>query len=120
MTTVSWPSDLSGIRWSGYSRESGNQTTRFEVDDGGPAEQGRFTTAAVDTVSFVLRCTAAQVETLRAFYLGDAACGAVWFSFADPVSRAAGLARFVAKKPPKTTGQSRNKFDCSITLEFKG
>lgn len=119
MTTITWPAKLPAPRWPSTNYTLPKNGKRFEVDDGGPAIQGRFSTTNVRTFTFTLRCTGAQRAILDDFYTGDGACGAVWFSYTDPVRNADVYARFVADKPPAAVSSSRNKWDVSVTLELK-
>lgn len=116
---IAWPSALPGIRFSGFSYQPAKLVQRFQVDDGGPAEQGRFTTAATAVCSFTLRCDLDQRKALLVFYEGPAAYGAAWFSFRDAVTDTDCIARFYGEEPPKFGGSSRNKMDVQITLEVK-
>ena len=116
---ISWPDTLPAIRWSGFGYQPGKQVQKFQVDDGGPAEQGRFTTATTVKCGFVLRCTQDQQNALLEFYTGDAQCGAQWFDFENPVTGKDCVARFDGDNPPASAGASRNKFDMQIQLELK-
>lgn len=117
--TISWPETLPAIRWSGFEYQPNKQVQRFEVDDGGPAEQGRFSTAATVKCGFTLRCTQAQVAAVLDFFSGDAQCGAAWFTFTDPLTQQPVCARFLADSPPAVSGAARNRYTVQIQLEVK-
>lgn len=114
--TATWPSTLPTPRWSGSQKQAGKRVKRFEVDDGGPAEQGVFTTATPKTFTFILRCTFDQADTLFDFYDGHPA---EYFTFPDPVTGDDVTARFHGDHPPQDAGSARNKRDIQITLEYQ-
>lgn len=116
MTDITWPSTLPTPRWNGSQKKSGKRVKRFEVDDGGPAEQGVFTTATPKTFAFVIRCSFEQETTLFGFY---DEYPADWFTFPDPVSGTDVTARFHGDNPPVSAGASRNRRDIQITLEYQ-
>lgn len=120
MTTVIWPSSLPALRSSGMEGELANTVKSFEVDDGGPSIQGIFSTVNVRKLTFTIRCDKTQKQTFLTFFNGDAARGASWFTFSDPITEQVSYARFIAKKPPKVVPAVRGvKWDISMTLELK-
>ncbi|MDP1738918.1 MAG: hypothetical protein Q8L23_15935 [Caulobacter sp.] len=66
----------------------------------GPANQRRTATSGLYEIDVAYILTSAEREVLREFHRTDAAGGAVWFDWTDPVTQTTVSARFLVGKPP--------------------
>lgn len=109
---ASWPATLPAYLIGSYSETSPDNVIRSTVDKGA-AKLRRRTTANIRRASFSMFLTPAQVATLDAFYLANAA---LEFDFTNPRTGAAVKARFTA--PPEFGDVTGKNFNCAVELEI--
>jgi len=113
---ASWPAALPKFRASGAQFVTGKTGRRFETD-GGPAEQRKMSTYAIEAAMLQLRCTLDQRITFDQFYA--ALSGGDFFDdFVHPRTGLTTRARFVVGKEP-TYVPSAPYWDITVHLEIE-
>lgn len=111
-----WPNTLPRPRAEGFTRQLPKPFVVFESDKVGVSKRRRVTTAAPETLTFTLTCTAAQLTTLTGFYLNDCAGGALKFTYTHPITGATCQAMF-GEEPSDQPRPRTNRFLARIVLK---
>lgn len=112
---ATWPATLPPPVLNSLKESPPDNTIRSQMDKG-PAKVRRRTTANIRPISFTMRLTPAQVETLDTFYDVTTFSGADEFDYTHPRTSAAVTARFVS--PPEYSELEGVLYNCSISLEI--
>lgn len=118
MPVPAWPDDKGRVIADGFRDTFPDLVDRSETDTG-PAKQRRVTTAAPGTIEVVYKMTTAERIWLRAFFMGEAAGGGVWFEWRHPVEQRTVVARFVKGSPPAYEPMKPD-WRVSVSLEWRG
>lgn len=110
-----WPDTLPAPALSTLQESPPDNLIRTQMDKG-PAKVRRRTTANVRPISFTLRLTPAQVETLDEFYVTTTYSGADEFTYIHPRTGATVNARFT--EPPSYSENEGAIYNTSISLEI--
>lgn len=92
-----------------------NNTIRTEMDKG-PKKSRRRTTANIRPISFMLKLSPAEVDTLDTFYDTTTFSGADSFTYTHPRTAATVTARFT--QPPEYSEVEGVIYNCSLSLEI--
>jgi hypothetical protein len=114
---TAWPATLPKPLFKGFGRNPGRRASRFEPDEG-PAKQRMNTTAALERVTLVYKCTVTEEASIFSFFADPAggAGGGAWFTFVQPFTGVTVNARFLAGSEPTSVDASSN-FNVTVTLE---
>lgn len=112
-----WPSTLPAPALSTLN-ETPPENRLVTSMDKGPGKVRRRTTANVRPLSFTLRLTKAQVQTLDDFFVTTTFSGADSFSYNHPRTGAAVTARFAPNTVPQYAEQDGVIYNASISLEI--
>lgn len=110
-----WPSSLSSPQRAGLAESFQDVVSRTPMS-AGPAKQRRRFTAAGRTLTFALRCNAAQRSALLTFYRDTTKHGSLSFDYTDPNDSSAVTARFAA--PPDPRRLAGELWDIQVSLEI--
>ncbi len=113
MTT--WPATLPPPALSSLRESPPNNVIRTSMDKG-PDKVRRRTTANIRPLSFNMKLTPAQVETLDEFFTDTTFSGSIEFDYEHPRTGENVTARFV--EPPQYSENSGAIYDCSVSLEI--
>lgn len=111
-----WPASLPAPTLSSLVESPANNLIRSAMDKG-PAKLRRRTTANVKPISFMLKLTAAQWDTLLEFYEVDTFSGAISFDFPHPRTEEPLSARF-SGDPPQAAEQEGIVYIVNVSLEI--
>lgn len=84
----------------------------------GPAKVRRFTTANIRPISFVMRCTKAQVQALDDFFVTTTFSGVDPFDYTHPRTGASVRARFAPGSVPQYGEQEGVLYNIGVNLEI--
>jgi hypothetical protein len=110
----SWPT-LPPPAINSFSEQSPDNTIRSSMDKG-PDQVRRRTSANVRLISFSLKLTATQTETLDTFYQTSTAGGSLAFDYNHPRTGAAVQARFT--QPPTYSDIEGQIYNAEVSLEI--
>lgn len=111
-----WPFNTTTHIINGSFKETPpNNTIRSKMEVG-PEKIRRRTTANVRPISFVLRLTEDELDTLDEFYNDDTYSGADEFDFTHPRTAAAVKARFI--QPPEYGDVKKGQYQVVVQLEI--
>jgi len=115
MTT--WPSSLPSPALDTFTETPPNNAISTQMDKG-PDKVRRRTTANVRPISFSMKLTSTQVETLDDFYTNTTFSGVVDFDYTHPRTNQPVTARFKAGSPPQYSESSGVLWNASVELEI--
>lgn len=110
-----WPATLPYPALNTLKESPPKNVLRTQMDKG-PDKVRRRTTANVRPLSFTLKLTPAQVETLDTFFVTTTSSGADEFDYIHPRTGASVTARFVSE--PDYAESEGVIYNCSISLEI--
>lgn len=111
-----WPADLPAPALGTLTETPPNNKLRSSMDKGPPKDRRR-TTANVRPISFMLKLTPAQTQTLDDFFVTDTASGVNEFDYTHPRTGASVTAKFATE--PEYSELEGVLYDCSISLEIQ-
>lgn len=112
---ATWPATLPAPALNTLKESPPNNVIRTQMDKG-PDKVRRRTTANVRPLSFTLKLTPAQVETLDTFFVTTTFSGADEFDYTHPRTGDPVTARFVG--PPDYSEQEGVIYNAAIQLEI--
>ena len=110
-----WPVTLPPPALNTLREAPPNNIIRSSMDKG-PDKVRRRTTANIRPISFTLKLTPEQVETLDQFYTITTSSGADEFDYTHPRTGDPVTARFV--EPPQYSEVAGVIYDCGVSLEI--
>ena len=112
---ATWPATLPYPALNTLKETPPNNAIRTQMDKG-PDKVRRRTTANVRPLSFTLKLTPVQLETLDTFYVTTTASGVDEFDYTHPRTGDSVTARFVS--PPDYAESEGVIYNCSVSLEI--
>lgn len=110
-----WPASLPAPLLNSLKESPPENVIRTDMDKG-PAKVRRRTTANIRPISFSLRLTPAQVDTMDDFYVTDTFSGADEFAYTHPRTGDSVTARFV--QPPEYSELEGVLYNVNVSLEI--
>lgn len=112
---ATWPATLPAPAINTFQESPADNLLRTSMDKG-PAKQRRRTTANTRPISFTLKLTPAQVQTLDDFFEDTLYSGADEFDYTHPRTGASVTARFTER--PSYAESEGTIYNCAISLEI--
>jgi len=110
-----YPSTLPAPRIDSLQETPADLLLRTKMDSGVDKVRKKFSFGA-DQLSYIIRLTLEQRNTLMTFYKTTVSSGAATFDYTNPITGEAVTARFVKAPAPKLSGHKM--YDANIDIEI--